>query len=152
MTITHAAMGEPAFGIAPGHAEIWATLRTLRDERMAAMCQSAEALVRKAAEASGLGVEISYDDIFLHCENAPEAVGHLVRALDAEGVTHDAGDLPMRASEDFGRFGGTGPSAMFYLGAGEKYPGLHNPDYDFPDALIDIGARVFMRVVRDILG
>jgi amidohydrolase len=152
VTITHAAMGEPAFGIAPGYAEIWATLRTLRDERMEAMCHAAETLVRDAAHHAGLGVEISYDDIFLHCENAPEAVDHLVRALDAEGISHDAGDLPMRASEDFGRFGGTGPSAMFYLGAGERLASLHNPDYDFPDVLIEIGARVFMRVVRDVLG
>ena len=139
MTITHSIVGEPAFGIAPGYAEIWATLRTLRDERMDAMCATAEALVRSAAVEGGLGTEISYDDIFLHCENAPEAVDHLVRALDDEGVSHDAGDLPMRASEDFGRFGAAGPSAMFYLGAGEKHPGLHNPDYDFPDALIAIG-------------
>jgi amidohydrolase len=152
VTITHATLGEPAFGIAPGYAEIWATLRTLRDERMDAMCQTAEALVRKAAQENGLGVEITYDDIFLHCENAPEAVGHLMKALDDEGVSHDAGDLPMRGSEDFGRFGGAGPSAMFFLGSGEKHPGLHNPDYDFPDALIEVGARVFMRVVRNVLG
>jgi amidohydrolase len=152
VTITHATLGEPAFGIAPGYAEIWATLRTLRDERMDAMCQTAEKLVRDATRENGLGAEITYDDIFLHCENAPEAVGHLMKALDDEGVSHDAGDLPMRGSEDFGRFGGAGPSAMFFLGSGEKHAGLHNPDYDFPDGLIDIGARVFMRVVRNMLG
>ena len=48
----------------------------------------------------------------------------------------------MRASEDFGRFGQRAPAAMFFLGAGENHPGLHNPDYDFPDGLIEIGARV----------
>jgi metal-dependent amidase/aminoacylase/carboxypeptidase family protein len=41
---------------------------------------------------------------------------------------------------------------MFYLGAGETSPALHNPDYDFPDDLIPIGAKVFMRVVRQVLG
>jgi amidohydrolase len=152
VTVTHAVMGEPAFGIAPGYAEVWATLRTLRDERMDALCATAEALAREAAASAGLSLSISYDDIFLHCENAPEAVAHLVRALDAEGVSHDARGLPHRASEDFGRFGHGAPSAMFFLGAGERTPGLHNPDYDFPDALIDVGARVFMRVVRDVLG
>ena len=152
VTVTHATMGAAAFGIAPGHAELWATLRTLTDDRMKTLVAQAERLVRQSARSAGLGVEINYDDIFAHCENAPEAVAHLRRALDAEGVTHDLGNLPFRGSEDFGQFGKTRPAAMFFLGAGEKHPSLHNPDYDFPDDLIAIGARVMMRTLRDLLG
>jgi metal-dependent amidase/aminoacylase/carboxypeptidase family protein len=58
----------------------------------------------------------------------------------------------MRASEDFGRFRSVAPSAMFLLGAGEDAPALHNPDYDFPDALTPIAARVMLRVARETLG
>ena len=152
VTITHAKIGEPAFGVAPGHAEIWATLRTLTDAGMEDLCASAEQLVLSAARQKGLGVEISYDDIFQHCENAPEAVAHLRRALEEEGVPYDQGQLPIRASEDFGRFGHRAPAAMFFLGAGENHPSLHNPDYDFPDDLIAIGARVFIRTLRNLLG
>ena len=152
VTITHAKIGEPAFGVAPARAEIWATLRTLTDETMEELCVSAEHLVLSAATQKGLSVEISHDDIFQHCENAPEAVAHLRRALDEEGIAHDRGDLPMRASEDFGRFGHRAPAAMFFLGAGENHPSLHNPDYDFPDDLIGIGTRVFMRAIRNLLG
>ncbi|HET8726702.1 MAG TPA: amidohydrolase [Alphaproteobacteria bacterium] len=152
VTVTHAMMGEPAFGIAPGHAEVWATLRTLTDARMADLCAKAERLVADAAIAQRLRVEMAYHDVFEHCENAPEAVAHLRRALDAEGISHDHGNLPIRASEDFGRFGEKAPAAMFFLGAGERHPSLHNPDYDFPDDLIGIGARVFMRTLRDVLG
>ncbi len=151
VTVTHAKIGEPAFGIAPGRAEIWATLRTLTDEGMEDLCVSAEHLVLSAARERGLGAEISYDDIFQHCENAPEAVEHLRHALEAEGVPYDSGNLPLRASEDFGRFGQKAPAAMFFLGAGENHPSLHNPDYDFPDDLIGIGARVFMRTLRNLL-
>jgi metal-dependent amidase/aminoacylase/carboxypeptidase family protein len=109
-------------------------------------------LARSAAEDAGLRVEIAYEDVFAHCENDPEAVAHLRRALDAENVPHGKGDLPMRRSEDFGRFGESARSAMFFLGAGEKHPSVHNPDYDYPDDLIAIGARVLMRVSRDLLG
>lgn len=151
-TVTHASLGAPAFGIAPGDGEIWVTLRTLVDDRMAELCAEAEELARDAARTEQLDLEITFDDIFLHCENAPEAVAHLARALDAEGISHDPGDLPMRASEDFGRFRACAPSAMFFLGSGERHPALHNPDYDFPNDLIAIGARVFMRVVRNMLG
>lgn len=151
VTVTHASMGEQAFGITPGRAEIWATLRTLNDSLMGALCREAEALAREAAEAGGLSVTMDYFDIFHHCENHPEAVAHLRRALDDEGIAHGE-TLPQRGSEDFGLFGRSSKSAMFLLGSGEDTPPLHNPDYDFPDALIAPGARVFMRTIRNLLG
>ncbi|TIS80259.1 MAG: amidohydrolase, partial [Mesorhizobium sp.] len=79
-------------------------------------------------------------------------VQHLERALDEEGVSRGEEALPMRASEDFGIFGHSAKSAMFFLGAGERYPALHNPDYDFPDDLIPIGSKIFMRAARNLLG
>lgn len=151
-TVTHASLGEQAFGIAPGDAEIWVTLRTLVDDRMADLCAKAEHLVAEASQTAGLQHGISYHDIFFHCENAPEAVAHLEAALQAEGIRFDEGNLPMRASEDFGRLRAVCPSAMFFLGAGENHPALHNPDYDYPDDLTAIGARVFMAVIRKALG
>ncbi|MCB8822177.1 amidohydrolase [Microvirga rosea] len=152
VTVTHIRVGEPAFGIAPAHGEIWATLRTLTDSGMEYLRTRAVEAAETIARDANLGLDITYHDVFRHCENAPEAVAHLRRALEAEGVPYDRGDLPMRPSEDFGRFGDYAPAAMFFLGAGENHPSLHNPDYDFPDELIGIGARVFMRTLRDILG
>ena len=122
------------------------------DERMAGLCAAAETLVREAAEKDGLRHTIDYHEIFVASLNASEAVEHLRAALDAEGISHDEEELPMRASEDFGIFGHSSKSAMFYLGAGVGRPALHNPDYDFPDDLIAIGARIFMRTARNLLG
>ncbi|WP_431322517.1 amidohydrolase [Rhizobium sp. YTU87027] len=154
VTVTHARLGEPAFGISPGEAQIWATLRTLTDEAMAALVSRAEQLVLTEAKAGRLQVEISYEDVFHQCYNSAEAVAVLLRALGDEGVSHDETSslLPMKASEDFGLFRTVAPAAMFFLGAGEDHPRLHNPDYDFPDELIATGSRVFMRAIRNILG
>jgi metal-dependent amidase/aminoacylase/carboxypeptidase family protein len=152
VTVTHAAMGEAVFGIAPGHAEVWATLRTRRDERMADLCAAAEMLADRIAARHRLSVHYDYHEIFVASVNAADAVQHLQRALDEEGVPHGEDDLPMRASEDFGVFGHGAASAMFFLGAGERHPALHNPDYDFPDDLIPIGSGIFMRTMRNILG
>ena len=41
---------------------------------------------------------------------------------------------------------------MIFLGSGENIPTLHNPDYDFPDALIGAGVAIFQRILRDHLG
>ena len=150
-TVGYVELGEPAFGIAPGYAELWVTLRTTTNDQMQALVDSAEGLARAAAAMDGLAVEISYHEIFSHCDNDPEAADLLRAALDAEGIAHEAGEA-LRASEDFGLFGTVSKSAMFYLGAGETHPALHNPDYDFPDDLIPIGARIFMRTARDLLG
>lgn len=149
VTITHAAMGEAAFGISPADAEIWATLRTLTDDRMEKLCADAELLAKKIADEQQLTLDISYDDIFLHCENAPEAVAHILQALVEEKVSSSSEGLPMRASEDFGRFRAVSSSAMFF-GRWQGLSNLHNPDYDFPDGLIDIGARIFMRIIRNL--
>lgn len=151
-TVTHAQMGAPAFGIAPGEATLYVTLRTLTDDGMAALCEAAETLVEEMANAHGLTHTTTYHDIFAHCENHPDSTRILRNALDALHVTHDDSGLPMRASEDFGRFGHSAKSAMLLLGAGTDHAALHNPDYDFPDDLIPIGAQIFHRVVRDLLG
>ncbi|CDN54405.1 Cellulose synthesis protein [Neorhizobium galegae bv. officinalis bv. officinalis str. HAMBI 1141] len=150
-TVTHASVGEPAFGIAPGHAEVWVTLRTMTDGQMQALTTRAEHLVREVAAVGGLGYAMDYHDIFGHCENHAEATVLLRAAMEAEGISHEPGET-MRGSEDFGRFATVSKSAMFFLGAGENMPNLHNPNYDFPDDLIPIGTKIFMRVARDILG
>jgi amidohydrolase len=152
VTVTHARLGEPAFGIAPGYAELWLTLRTLTDSKMEELSLQIEALVRRVADDERLRTEITERDVFRHCENAPEAVAHLARALDAERLAYSGAGLPMRASEDFGVFSQTSKSAMLFLGAGVDHAGLHDPDYDFPDQLIAIGARVFARTLQDLLG
>ena len=152
VTVTHCTMGAPAFGIAPGEATLFATLRTLTDDRMDALCQTALGLLADTAQRHGLTASHGFEDIFPHCDNDAQATEILRTALDALSISHDGAGLPMRGSEDFGRFGHTARSAMLFLGAGTGQPALHNPDYDFPDDLIPIGARIFARVARDLLG
>jgi metal-dependent amidase/aminoacylase/carboxypeptidase family protein len=147
--VTHARLGAPAFGVAPGDAEIHATLRALTDDRMDGLVAHAERLARKEASSHGLTVEIEYDDVFVACHNHPEAAGIIRRSLDALGVEHGPFMLPFRASEDFGGFGSDARLALMFLGAGEGRPALHNPDYDFPDALIGIGAAIFARILQE---
>ncbi|MFT6532561.1 MAG: metal-dependent amidase/aminoacylase/carboxypeptidase family protein [Limimaricola cinnabarinus] len=119
--------------------------------RVAARIKAArpDALLR---ERHGLGIEITHHDVVAHCENAPEAVARLAAALEAEAIPHGPQGQPMRASEDFGRFGIGATSALMLLGAGLDRPALHKPVYDFPDALIETGLRCFVRLTGDLLG
>lgn len=152
VTLTHARLGEATFGIAPGQAEVWATLRTVTDTRMEQLITAATALVERTCAAEGLGHAIEFDDVFDACTNDPEAV-ELLRAAAADaGYPMQMQNQPQRWSEDFGQFGKTAKAAMFWLGSGENQPQLHNPDYDFPDAAIPAGAGIFLHTVRSLLG
>ncbi len=108
---------------------------------------SAEQLVARVTDSERLEVDIVYRDVFGHCTNAPEAVAHLKSALDVEEIEYSGPGLPLRGSEDFGLFNQRSRSAMFFLGAGVDHAGLHDSNYDFPDELIEIGSRVFMRTL-----
>ena len=150
VTVTHATMGVPAFGVAPGEASLFATLRTLTDDGMARLVDRAEALAREVARDEGLALEIGHADVFVTTENDAHAASVVRRALDRIGLPHEPGLLPMRASEDFGQFGHGARAAIMLLGAGEDRPALHNPDYDFPDGLIPVGARIHAAILAEI--
>jgi amidohydrolase len=149
-TVCHLRMGVRAFGIAPGEAELLVTLRARSDDGMAGLRAEAEAIVRQAAGA--LKVDIGYEDVFVTCRNTAVATDVALRALARAGLVNDPAMLPLRGSEDFGGFGGSGELAMIFLGAGPDVADLHNPDYDFPDAIIAPGVAVFAGIVDELLG
>ncbi len=150
-TLTHISMGEPVFGISPADACIHVTLRTANDESMAGIIADAQKLAINAAAESGLVVSFEILDHFAASINHPQAAQIAVAAMTALNVKNSEEGLPMRASEDFGVFGWSAKATMLLLGPGENYPALHNPDYDFPDDLIPVGATIFERIARDIL-
>lgn len=152
VTVVHAALGEPAFGISPGRAEVWATLRTIADDRMAALVSACEQSAERLAKAHGLSYTISYDDVFEASHNDPVATAMVLQALELESVSHKILSAPTRWSEDFGVFGKECKAAMLFLGSGKKQPQLHNPDFDFPDKLIETGVKIFHRIIQQKLG
>jgi amidohydrolase len=150
-TLTHVRLGEPTFGVAPGEGELRITLRSKTDERMDDMIQKALAMLDHIKDP--LEIDVVWHDVFPASTNDVDATGI---ARDAAKVNklniHDM-KHPVTWSEDFGRIGLDGAQAtMIFLGAGETQPQLHNPDYDFPDALLPIGAGLFLEIIDQILG
>ena len=151
-TITHVQIGEPSFGISPGEAVIYVTLRTAYDEPMANMVKAARSLVLDAAQKFDLNAVFETCDEFAASINDADATHVAIAAMNAIGIANGNDGLPMRASEDFGVFGWSAKAAMLCLGPGEDHAALHNPDYDFPDDLIPVGAAIFERIAHDLLG
>ncbi len=151
-TITHVQIGEPSFGISPGGAVIYVTLRTAYDEPMENMLKAARSLVLDAAQKFDLNAAFETCDEFAASINDADATNVAIAAMNAIGIANGDDGLPMRASEDFGVFGWSAKAAMLCLGPGEDHAALHNPDYDFPDDLIPVGAAIFERIAHDLLG
>ena len=151
-TITHVNVGEATFGITPGEASIFVTLRASRDEAVSQLQASAEKMVSTLSRSHGLEARFEVHDDFAASMNNPEAVDVACRAMESLGVPFGDKGVPMRASEDFGAFGWKARAAMLCLGPGERHVALHQPEYDFPDDLIPVGTRIFARISHDLLG
>ncbi|WP_187431379.1 Hippurate hydrolase [Roseobacter fucihabitans] len=149
-TLTHARLGAPTFGIAPGEGELRVTLRSSTDDGIAQMVKGADAAIADARGA--LTVETSFCDIFQATLNHLDAIALARAAAEICGNLIQEMDTPQSWSEDFGQFGLDGAkSAIVFLGAGENHPQLHNPDYDFPDDLIAPGAKLMRAIIALLL-
>lgn len=145
ITTVGSRMGNKAFGTAPDMAEIWATLRSETDETMDRLSRYSERVVHEAAAADKLQVTLDYEDIFHETTNSNRAV-ELVKKVATTGRIAWA-KKPLRWSEDFGRITALCTGALVGIGSGRKMPDLHNPDYDFPDALIRPARDLLLRII-----
>lgn len=151
LTIIHAKLGDVAFGTNPGNASVMATLRTFSNDDMQLLTQLAEERVRELAHDHGIRASVSYTEVFPATVNHPAAGNFIKNAAQQTGYPLVELKEPFRWSEDFGHFTQKFQGALFGLGAGEQQPGLHNPDYDFPDELIPAGVEIFYNITEQIL-
>jgi len=145
-TVVGVKLGEKAFGTAPADGEIYVTLRSESNGEMERLVELVSNEVAAVATAHQLSYAIDYEDVFDATVNDEQAVNIISAALTDEPVRITP--EPFRWSEDFGQFTRLYRGALFGLGAGEQTPALHNPDYDFPDQLIEIGSRYFIKIIE----
>jgi amidohydrolase len=148
VTIIHSRLGEVAFGTTPGYAEVMATLRSYSNRDMDIIADEAIKLVRRIASENQLNIETSWTEEFPATINQKEALNIVRRSAQMSGLKTIFNQYPFRWSEDFSNFTLKYPGALFGLGSGEDHPQLHNPDYDFPEEIIDKGIEMFYGIYR----
>lgn len=144
-------MGVSSSGVAPGYGEAHYTLRTCRNEVVDAMWAELSDAARRIAGQHGLGIDFKILEDFPASENDAEAAAMIRQAAEANGFAYTELEAPRRFGEDFGEITKHYKGAMFGLGAGIDGPQLHNPDYDFPDAIIPTGIAMFMSLIEQAL-
>ena len=138
-----------ARNVLPGIARVLGDVRSFDPAISAEVERQMRGIAEGVAQAHGVKAEVSYTREFVPLVNDPACTREMAEA--ARGALGEArvraAEAPVTASEDFARFLERAPGCFAFLGAGEGPP-LHNPAYDFNDALLMDGVRVFTALVR----
>jgi hippurate hydrolase len=160
VTMLHA--GE-ATNVVPDHCEVEGTVRTFRSEVLDLIERRMAEISRHTCAAAGASCDFEFQ------RRAPATVNHRREAEFARrvmaGIVGEAAALPQEpamASEDFSFmlqakagaycFIGNGQGEHRASGHGDGPCMLHNPSYDFNDALIPLGATYWVRLAEAWLG
>ena len=146
--ITHATLGEETFGVAPGHAEIWLTLRSYDDHNLDLMASQIIEMCRAKAKDYLFDFNFSEHEAFAATNSDANCVHVIEQAAQNLELQVSHLSEPFRWSEDFGRFGSVCPIGFFGLGSGLEQPALHNPEFDFPDDILETGMCMFWEIIR----
>ena len=151
LTVIHARLGEVAFGTTPGYAEVMATLRTYSDKDMQVLTKESESIAGINAQKSNLKLELEYVEEFPATINSNKMVKIIEDVAKSSQINYRYKKTPLPWSEDFTHFTQHITGALFGLGSGENHPQLHNPDYDFPDDIIETGMEIFYNIFNKIV-
>ncbi|MEY2686496.1 MAG: hypothetical protein RL375_694 [Pseudomonadota bacterium] len=156
VTMIHA--GE-ATNVVPDSCEIQGTVRTFTFEVLDLIESRMRAIAEHTAAAFGASVKFEFH------RNYPPTINHTAEVEFLRGVMRDvvgpANALafePTMGAEDFSYFLQAKPGAYFVIGNGDgdhRSAGhglgpcnLHNPNYDFNDELIPLGATLWVRLAE----
>jgi hippurate hydrolase len=138
-----------AYNVIAGTAQVAGTIRTLKPAVRDLLEARLRAIVAGIAAAHGAAAVLDYD------RNYPVTRNH---ARETDFAAAVAGDIagparvdrdtpPIMGGEDFSYMLEARPGAFIFIGNGETAP-LHNPGYDFNDAIIPIGSSYWARLVE----
>lgn len=147
-TIVHAQLGERNFGNTPGEAEVFITLRAYNDDDMDKLTKLTQSMLNEVSAEHKLKVKIKQRDIYPVTKNDTALTALASDLAKNSNLQVEELTEPFHWAEDFSRFSQQYKSFMFGLGAGIDQPKLHNADYDFPDAIIPDGIKMYYEIYK----
>jgi amidohydrolase len=139
-------MGERTYGTSAGKAEMGFTIRTLSTDSFEQKRKMLNKFLQELNHEYELEVTWEWLEPFYSTCNDHDATRYVQKATDKLQYKFLSRDKPFDWGEDFGLITQEVKGAMFGLGAGLKTPNLHNPNYDFPDEIIQNGINVFIKI------
>lgn len=146
-TVVGVRVGEGDFGVSAFQGELRLTLRAQYEEELDQLQGALEGEITRLAAAEGLDWSVALADVFPETVNHPACVEKIRRAARALEMPLVELEAPERCSEDFGHYLKRIPGAIFFLGNGEDYPGVHDVRFDFLDEQLAQASRLFRAIL-----
>lgn len=135
--------GKDTFGISPLESSLLITLRAAEVDDLDSMMRGTERLVAEVNKIDGAKASLSFEEFFPITAN-DHFHGDLREICTRLKRPFEEMKDPFRWSEDFGHYSKRFRTQMFGLGSGKNTAPLHASTYDFPNELIDFGAKIFV--------
>lgn len=148
--------GHPdAMSVIPREAHITGTVRSFKRDTRDFIETRLTQLAEQVASGLGARAQVVYERLYPATVNhAEEAAFGAKVAAELVAPEHLIQDLePSMGSEDFAFMLEHRPGAYFRIGQGGAESGcyLHNPNYDFNDEILPLGAALFVRLAERAL-
>jgi hippurate hydrolase len=141
--------------VIPREAVITGTVRSFRPQTQDMIEQRLTQLAEQIAAGFGARATVRYERMYPATVNGhDEALFGAEVATELVGAERVIRDLdPSMGAEDFAFMLERRPGAYFRIGQGGAESGgfLHNPRYDFNDAILPLGAALFVRLAERAL-
>ncbi|MBU0696957.1 MAG: amidohydrolase [Bacteroidetes bacterium] len=141
ITPIHVNIGEKAYGVSAGDAEIHFTYRCWTNQQLKGLENQLITTVKNIALKYQLELEYEFLQSFYANENDKQSVDVVRKSAQNLNFKLIEKEFPFKWGEDFGYFTQKFKGCLFGLGSGLNQPALHHPDYDFPDQLIPYGVK-----------
>lgn len=148
VTPIYTTIGNKAYGVSAGYGEVHFTIRGWDKDLLTSNCEKLEQFVKNICKNDGFEYEITYTQSFLANINDESTVSCIQEAAIKNELEIIQLEQPFKWGEDFGLFTEKYKGAMFGIGSGVDCPALHNPDYDFPDEIIQTGVSMFFSIIE----
>lgn len=154
LSITRFHAGD-AYNVIPDEARIGGTVRAFRPEVQDTVEAAMERLCNGTGTAFGMQATLDYRRGYPPTVNTPaEAQRCIETAVGLVGANQVRSNMnPSMGAEDFAYFLRARPGCYVWIGNGLGEGGcmLHNPHYDFNDAILPLGASYWARLTESLL-
>jgi hippurate hydrolase len=144
------------WNVLPARAHLFGTIRVLDFAVQKKVETAISRICEGIGQTFGLSISPRFDYRYPPTANSPaEAAQCLAAARKAVGEANVFDNLPpSMGAEDFSFMLKKCPGCYAWLGSarGEGDPKLHNPAFDFNDAILETGVRYWLCLVQEILG
>jgi metal-dependent amidase/aminoacylase/carboxypeptidase family protein len=137
--------------VSPADGEMHYTIRAWTDVTMTRLKTDIVDLITEYSSKYHIESTVEWLEHFPASQNNAVCNDYIRRAAAKNNYKIIEREIPFKFGEDFGWFSHDYRTAMFGLGSGDTTPALHNPDYDFPDEIIETGIHIFADIIADVL-